>query len=281
MSKSPKPGRTGPGKPIRVSKPELAAAKALARFKPLKKHVKSFVHIGLNGKPLPPTSTKKGIMVYVWQSKRPKKGKGSRSPAPLKFRPIRQRGRASKLVPRRRSSFNITDTGKKAAIKKFYSKSRTHSRKLVTIRPTPSEKRDGINYNRFASRLARDLRSYVNSFRSRGSFLLDVSFTVRIPRAAPETHEITLSFSQSELQHLTSAQYESFIRKKVYAFIAEQLSRHEQVTAGSARHIRSLAHNQGELRSDWLDRRGEPWEKQDFQTVRLESMSYKITRVSK
>lgn len=280
MRKRPSTPRGSAGKPLRLSKPEIAAAAALARFRPKKSQVRSFVHIGLNGKPLPKGSTRKGVMVYVWEGRRPKKGKGSRSPAPIRFKPIRERGKR-RVTPRRSGSYDLAGKGSKTAFKKFYEKKKTHKSREKTLRVSPREKRSGVNYLRFSKSLGRDLRAFIDSFRSRGTVLIDISFTVRFPSGELETHNATVSFSQSELQHLRPRDYEKFIQTKVYRFIAEQLSRHDLVTAGSASHIRSLSANRGLDRSDWVNRKGEAWDKADFQTVRIVQMSYQLSRVSK
>ena len=249
-----------------LSKSELSAAKALSRFKPRKKDRLSFVHVGLNGKPLPKGSNKKGVFVYV-----NKKGK---------FSPVRERPR-QKVVPRKAAGFDLPSTRRKTALQKWYQGKSTYTRAVRSTRMLPKEKKSGVNFLRFSRKLASDLRTVALTFRSRGTFLIDLAIMVKLPSGATETYLETVQFNQHELQSLTLSQIEKFVRTKVYAFIAENLKTHGLVSAGSAAHIRNLSANRGQSRGDWVDRQGQPWEKADLDVVKILRIDYQLKRIGK
>lgn len=254
-----------------LTKSELLAAKALANYKPRKSHAGQFVHVGLNGKPLPKSSPLKGVFVYV---RRDRRGR-------LHADPVREKPR-QKITARSSAGYDLTRNSHKQAIDRYYRGKSTSTRKVRMTKMTPSEKRGaGVNFNRFARKLAIDLRIFANTFRSRGTFLIDLSVIVRMPNGSLRTFNDTVQFNQHELQNLTLGQVEKFVKTEVYGVIAENLKDHDLVSAGSAAHIRSLKINRQEFREDWLDRSGQPWEKHDLDVVKIVRIEYQLKRIGK
>lgn len=253
-----------------LSRPQYQAARALAKFHPGKRQVGKFVFVGLNGKVLPRGSQRKGVMVYVYQGK----GRGK----PLKYEPIRE-GKRKPLVPRRESGFDVMGTGKKAAIAAYKARRKlTHISTTSRLRSGPKERR-GVDYTRFTARIAKDLKRFTGDHPSRGQYVIDIEFTVKLPNGKTRSFSTSVGFSERERQMIKRQGYEHVVRTKVYAFIAEELSRYDLVTRGSAAYIRSI--NDSDDPGEWETKSGQEWGKGDFEQVTIAAMSYKISRLGR
>lgn len=268
-----------------LSKAEILAQKALARFRPRKSDARKFVFISTEGKPLPKGTSRKGLMVYVKMLFRGPRGGKLKVPR-LIPELVREKPRA-KIVPRRIGSFDLGQTRHKRAAEAFHGKPR-HESRLEVLRQgmTPVERRNGVNFLRFTQRLAADLDHFIQGggrgisqrgFAERGSFLIHVRFITSDLRE----YDFQVQFQQRAGQGIGREGYEESLYLMCWKNIALLLREHRMVSAGSAAHIRSLRVNRGEAREDWMDGRNRPWDKKDFETIKIVRMEYRISRITR
>ncbi len=269
---------------VRTQKAKVVSGKVVGKFRPKKSDRLSFVFLGIKGGRLVRDSEKKGYLVYIDSRGRKRVIGDYRKGAPQ---------------ARRLFSFDLAGTGKKTAIKKWFGirkaspdeKERTTEiiktvsekedvRQIKVFKPSKREGHEGITFDRFSDGLAIGIRKYIDRLSTRKQLTIDVAAIVE----DRETHELRtvifkVGFAQRDYQFFNKATYKDFIMKKVYAFFAQSLKNWELVTVGSSQFIKKMKVNTGKKRSQWKDKKGELWEKNEFAEVIIKRMDYRINRV--
>lgn len=247
------------------------ARKALAKFRPRKAERRSFVFISTTGQRLKSVSRRSGYLVYVKQN-----GKKEFVPDPKEKR---KQPKAKSF-----SSYRVTGLrNRKTAQRKFFAELTATKTKRPRLLPTPGErlKRQGIDLIRIAKNIGADLERTARGMRGGKQFVLDVEVTVKEKGSGiKHVYTVQIEFKQRDLQKIGKAGYRNFVLKSVYSFLAEQLSRDGLVSGGSARYIRALPQNKGEKKADWVDRKGEAWEKTEFAVVEIVRVQWDIRKVT-
>ena len=254
----------------RAVKLERAAKKAASKFRPRKGDKTSFVFIGKDGKRLPSTSRKKGYLIYVNQLGKKKFVKDARE-------------KKVSFQPKSFSGFQVTGLKhRKKAIKKFFAELTQTKTRTPRIIPTPGErlKGHGVDFKRIARNIGNDIKKTAAKTRGGKQFVVDVNFTVREKGTKNKiSYSIRTAFKQQDLQKISKVGYENFVMKSIYAFLAEELSRDELVSGGSARFIRMLPGNKRKKKANWKKANGEPWEKTEFALVEIIRVEWNIQKV--
>ena len=236
----------------RVSRATLAAIKAVTRFKAKKADKGKFVFVNSKGKKIDPKLRRsKGIFVYV-------DGKGRTTPIHAFYR--------KPIVLALPADYDLSRTRHKRALRDY----RTENRPQITrykdrhfMLSAKDRKRGGLDYRRITDRIAQDIEPNHGSI-----YQVSLAVIVSMPGGKLETYKFE--------QRIRGGTHRDVVFRRFYAQLAEMLKREELVTGGSAFHIRHLAANRGMTREEWTDRRGELWEKADFDTVKIKSASYEI-----
>lgn len=235
----------------RVSRATLAATKVLAKFKPKKEDRGKFVFIGYTGKKIDPKARKaKGLFVYVNQ-------KGKAKPVHAYYR--------KPLVLAKPTDYDLSKTRHKRALRDYRDENKPQITRYQDRHFMLSKKdklRGGLDFRRLTDRIAQDIEpNHGSVYQVRVAVIVDV-------RGHLETYEFE--------QRLRGGTHRDIVFRRFYAQLAEMLKRDDLVTGGSAFHIRTLTVNRGSTREEWVDRKGELWEKADLGVAKIKSASYEI-----
>ena len=235
----------------RVSRATLAAAKALAKFRPRKHDRGKFVFVGSTGKRVSPKNRRsKGLFVYV-------NAKGKAQPVHAHYR--------KPIILAKPTDYDLSRTGKKRAFREYRQENRPQITRYQGRHFKLSDKdkrRGGLDFRRVCDRIAQDIEpNHGSVYQVRVAVIVDV-------RGKLSTYDFE--------QRLRGGTHRDVVFRRFYAQLAEMLKRDDLVTGGSEFHIRTLTENRGMTREQWVDRRGEFWEKADLDVAKIKSASYEI-----
>lgn len=245
---------------------------AIVNFKPSKKDRGKIVMISTSGKRDPQVNNKKGYLVYVTKTGKkrfvPQKHKKSGPNDALKpYRisalspPLKQYREAGKQFLRKR--LLMVETGKK---------------KLRTVRRGQGElngERDLVNT--MTDVITHALRGQVGH----RFFLVTIMVRIETPDGKPETHTVEVEISRRDHVAIERGGVKNYVRKKLWAFLATELSLAGFVTQASYNHIRKIKGNKNKPRSKWVDSRGDPWAGADLENVRITHVEFKIEQLKR
>lgn len=147
------------------------------------------------------------------------------------------------------------------------------------IRPVRIEsKRGSIRWHETVVPLATDAmqRLVQKATGGRGAGNLQTMVEIRLELTMPDgqVRVITVQddFGQRRDQKAGPEFYQPYFERKIYALMAEQLSMLGLVSAGSTKRIGKLPENRGLPREEWT-RRGSPWQKRNFEDVRVSAVT--------
>jgi hypothetical protein len=231
------------------------------RFRPRKSEGQSFVLVGIDGKRLPRTSTRRGLLFYVTKTGR-------------KY-PVRIDKRAP-LLPHKGYEYEVSHTGKKRAVRKYYARLQPTKIEPATIKAKRSD-RMGLSPDRLSRRIGRDLVGEYGKMRGRQGLVLDVAVTYRLPNGKVRISNVRLAFSQAQITLLKSGRTD-FLQGLIWKSISTELAINDLVTAGSRNHIRRLKKNRGRKRK-FRTRKGDHWGKEKYATVKIVRVDFQISKV--
>lgn len=125
-------------------------------------------------------------------------------------------------------------------------------------------------------KIAAHLRTVIRSQRGQRTFNIKVIGLIELPDKSREVVTFDIGIARNDSDAIRLAGVENFVRQKFYAFMARELAFRGLVTRGSANHIRRLAANEGQDRSEWVDRRGQLWAGRDLEVINLVQLEWKI-----
>ena len=222
---------------------------SVKKFRTRKSERLGYVFIGLNGRRLPLNErVKKGVLVYVT-------AKGLK-------RVVREPGG---LKARRVPTYNLNRLAKnrKTAFNKLKA---TQSRQVEAknYRRTKRE-RGGIDIRRVTELAAAQAFKIIHRRKNRGTVLIELTVHLK----GHKSFTTTVNISENFKQKLTLAQYKKVLFQIGYAAIAQELKHRGLVSRGSSIRISRLAGNRGVESDEWVDKRGERWEKNEDEPVTI------------
>lgn len=255
-------------------------AEALRRFRPRKSELGGIVLLAATatksakvGDRVGPNYKGKVYALYVTRTKKVK---------PYRERVFTDSGHRRKVkskapVPYRPKTLDPQQFPTKAARAKALKLLVVRGDKL--IRPVRIEsKRGSVRWHETVVPLAVDAmqRLVDRATGGRGAGNLQTMVEIRLELTMPDgqIRVITVQddFGQRRDQKAGPEFYQPYFERKVYALMAEQLSMLGLVTAGSAKRIGKLPENRGLPREEWT-RRGSPWQKRNFDDVRVSAVT--------
>jgi hypothetical protein len=245
---------------------------AVKSFKPLKSDYGKMVMISTLGKPHPEAKDRKGYLVMVSKTGKkrfvPQEHKTSSPLGPIKpykisslSPPLKKYRKAGKEFQRRR--LLLVKEGRK---------------KLRAVRRGEGEvhgEKDLINT--LSDVVTAALRRQV----SHRTYLITIMVRIETPDGKPETHTVEVEVSRRDHVAIERAGVKNFVKKKVWAFLATELSLAGYVTQQSYNHIRRAARNRNKPRSQWTDSRGEKWPGADLENVKITHVEFRIEQMRK
>lgn len=102
--------------------------------------------------------------------------------------------------------------------------------------------------------------------------MVEVKLELTMPDGQVRIITVQDDFGQRRDQKAGPDFYQPYFERKVYALMADQLSMLGLVSAGSAKRIGRLPENRGLPRRKWT-RRGAPWQKRNFDDVRVSAVT--------
>lgn len=151
--------------------------------------------------------------------------------------------------------------------------------------------RGKLTLPKMAKRFSRSLGEALKLVRSRRMFQAEAVFIVELSDGELRTVDNRLiPFSASEFQKFSNADLEQIVEIKLHRVLASYLADKGLVTAGSAQHIQRLAINKGKPRDEWKQvrrrkvngkwvKRVQPWEKWDYEVVKVRQFSFRISQI--
>jgi len=191
---------------------------------------------------------------------------------------IRSKGVPAYTKPRNLDLF-AAGKGSKRAAEDFY---RGRRQRVFAPGQLPEFKARGkgaVDFEKISAGVARSLFAVWSRSRGRDVDLL-VEWRAVVKEADGSAHRLTgmNSFKARFNQEFDVAGFKKFAFLTIYAKLAAQLSQKDLVTGGSAGYVQRLPANRGQAdRRQWLDARGERWEKNEFSEVRLVEFTFDVT----
>lgn len=263
---------------LRAQRKEEKAQKklkeALKGFRPRKAERGKYVFIGTDGTRLAPNSKRKGYLVYV-----DRKGKREVEAEPAaKSKAKRVAGKFPTPSPVSVRTFHLSGVKHPKAVKSIRPTARKTAIAPTELETTKQEKakRGGISYDRIHSRVTDKLWNEVRYQVGRATYVIQASFSVKV-KGKIESFTFWLEYFHAGRNQRNKGNVSKFVRAALYQFLAEELAKHEYVTAGSAAFIRRM--NPGLKVSEWLDRDGNRWEKNEWERVTIHSFDFEILMV--
>lgn len=248
--------------------------KALHGFRARKSERGKYVFVSTQGERLPPNSKRKGYLVYV-----DKKGKREVEWEPgAKRKSKRIAGKLPTPVPFSVRTYHLSGVKHPKAAKEIRPITRRTTLEPTHLSGTKAERQRhrGISYDRIQKRVTDKLWNEVKYQVGRTTYVVQATFSVKI-KGRVESFTFWLEYFHAGRNQRNKSNVSKFLRASLYQFLAEELAKHELVTAGSAAFIRKM--NPGEKREDWLDRDGNKWEKNEWDVVTIQSFEFDILRV--
>jgi hypothetical protein len=235
-------------------------SKAVRRFRSRKAERQGYVVINAKGKRVGPKG--KGFLIYVSSTGRKTLVNNPRL------------SRDENLRPQKRYNLGFAQTRRfKRAQERFFA---THQELTLKRTLGRARGRSEVDYATLVRSMAGDLARYTAAATG-GDYVVEVTFTVR--PGAGRTFTVNIPLKIAPRQKITLAGYRHFVRKVVWAFVAQALSDLDLVTTGSARNVRKVSGNWNKPQKEWKGKDGQRWEKNEYQRVRLVLISWLLKRV--
>ena len=221
------------------------------------------------GTRLPRSSQRVGYLVYV-QPPSKKYPRGVLVPAQKsvvrKWSTARKYNHKLPPEPQRQKSLEVYDYGRKRAAKKWHAE-RLSLRGVKSVK-AKNRRRGRLDWNRdIVPAAKRELRALLRKRPSDRHFVLEGIVTLA---GRSSSIRFFIDFKASDRQQwFDDRVFTEFVRRKLYAVMAQELSNRGLVSEGSAMFVKKLSYNKGKSRKNWLDSRGDPWEKTDLKEVRI------------
>ena len=252
-----------------VNRNKTRAQSAVRKFRPRKSEHGRFVLITAEGKRADTKKSRKGFLVYVAKQPNRKTGKRGKSLAyhskdftATKLTtieaPLWRNAKAAQEFERAK----LVVTGKGRNVVK--------GRGAVDIAGSVNDFSD-----KTVEKIARSIKRTIENQASHRIFQIEVTALVETPNGL-ETFNFTVPIAKADHIAIELAGLLNFVRQKFYAFMARTLALAGYVTAGSANHIRRLSVNQGKPVDQWKDGKGQKWESNENQVVKLRQLEWVI-----
>jgi hypothetical protein len=256
--------------------------KGLRKFRARKSDWGKYVFVGVDGARLAAGSRKQGFLVYFSKTgKRKVLNQKVRLPQSGKSKKVKYVYKSSKFLSI--SQRKITE--KKEAAENIQGISYSQQGEW-RVNPTKGEK-GSISFPRFARSVSKRVEFFISRYASQRNFYVEFTITVETRDGEAFTYQgrTPILLSNDFKKGLSSKQIYPFFRTQLWAEIGEVLKEHEMVTVGSAKFIYDLSVegekvNHGQDREEWVTRSGEPWEKWDYQNVKVKRYDWRLIKAT-
>lgn len=257
----------------KASKERQERKQALAArntYNPRKKDRGKLVFIGVKGQKDPQRKGRKGYLLYVTKT-----GKK------WFVRQVTNKRNTSQYKPRKLSSIAPRENRTlRNAAKKF------EAAKLVRVSTGKAAtkgsgsvggSKSGYDFSdKVVAKIAKSLKTTIESQASHRSFLITAMILVRLPDGTEETVQVQLPIDKADHIAIKLGGLINFVRHKFYAYMARELAHLGYVTTGSSNHIRRLEENKGAEPGEYVDKMGKNWTGNDLDVVRILRIDWQI-----